>query len=894
MLGLTHPPAIELAERLVAIAPPGLSRVFYSDNGSTAAEVALKMAFQYWRHQGETRPGFVCLRDGYHGDTIGSVSVGGIDLFHAKFGPLLFETWQAEPGDREHMDALLREHAGQVAAVIVEPLVQGAAGILTHPDGYLRAVRECCDEHGVLLICDEVATGFGRTGTMFACEQEGVAPDLMCVAKGLTGGYLPLAATLATERIYEAFLGEHAELRTFFHGHTYTGNPLACAAALATLEIFETRGHARRAGSRRSRCSASCSTSTSRRSIQCARCAAAASWSASSSSDFPLGARMGHQVTLAARRRGAIVRPLGDVVVLMAPLSITPRRAAAPRDDHGRSDRRGHRGGPAAGGVARCGRPNPETRAGLIGRLGRRAAQLPDPPTRPQEQHVDGRQAAAEHRPAPRLGDHAIVIGASIAGLFAARVLADSYDRVTILERDALPALGAHRRAVPQDRHAHALPARRPGRRRSSSSPPSSTTSVAAGALRFTPAPTCASRRPGTRSRACAAARASSTASRPRASRASSATASAALANVEIRERCGVVGLIGERGRVAGVRTRDVVRAQHRARRCAPTSSSPPRAAAGACRAGCGRWATTPPAEERVAVDIALRQPPLRLRPGALPGDKIIVDDARPDRPRGMFMIKEGDGERWTLTLEGYGDGDRPPTDEAGFAAFLASVADPDVRRGGRAGRAARRDRRRTRSPASLRRRYDRLARFPEGLLVMGDALCSFNPIYGQGMAVAALEALALQRCLRDGDRRLARRFFEAASVPVDHAWKLATAPTWRSRTSRGAPRCPTASSAATWSGCSRSAAHDVERRPRVRQLVVSLLTPPSTLLTPAIARRVLRRGARAPAAAPPRGRRCSPAPRRRRTPDAPARSAATHAALSLSARRARPSPTSP
>ena len=324
MLGLTHAPAIALAQRLVDISPPGLSRVFFSDNGSTAAEVALKMAFQYWRHRGETRrTGFICLRDGYHGDTIGSVSVGGIDLFHACFGALLFESWQAEPGDPEHMAALLAEHEGEVAAVIVEPLVQGAAGILTHPAGYLRKVRELCDAHGVLLICDEVATGFGRTGTMFACEQEDVAPDLMCVAKGLTGGYLPLAATLTSERIYEAFLGEHAELKTFFHGHTYTGNPLACAAALATLEIFEREGtlaalqpkiallgelleehvvplpavgEVRRRGFMVG--------------IELA--------------GFALAERMGHQVTLAARRRGAIVRPLGDVVVLMAPLSITP------------------------------------------------------------------------------------------------------------------------------------------------------------------------------------------------------------------------------------------------------------------------------------------------------------------------------------------------------------------------------------------------------------------------------------------------------------------------------------------------------------------------------------------------------------------------------------------
>jgi adenosylmethionine-8-amino-7-oxononanoate aminotransferase len=325
MLGLTHQPAIELAQRLVEIAPPGLSRVFYSDNGSTAAEVALKMAFQFWRHRGQPgRTGFVCLRDGYHGDTIGSVSVGGIDLFHACFGPLLFDAWQAEPGDREHMAALLREHAGEVAAVIVEPLVQGAAGIVTHPDGYLRAVRELCDEHDVLLICDEVATGFGRTGTMFACEQEDVAPDLMCVAKGLTGGYLPLAATLATERVYEAFLGDFAELKTFFHGHTYTGNPLACAAALATLEVFRQEETLAALEPKIALLGELLDEHVAPlRSVREVR--RRGFMVGIELEDFPLEARMGHEVTRAARRRGAIVRPLGDVVVLMAPLSITAR-----------------------------------------------------------------------------------------------------------------------------------------------------------------------------------------------------------------------------------------------------------------------------------------------------------------------------------------------------------------------------------------------------------------------------------------------------------------------------------------------------------------------------------------------------------------------------------------
>jgi adenosylmethionine---8-amino-7-oxononanoate aminotransferase len=322
MLGLTHEPAIRLAERLVALAPDGLTRVFYSDSGSTACEIALKMAYQWWHQRGERwRTGFVCLRDSYHGDTIGSVSVGGIELFHSLYRPLLFDAWHAEPGDPEDMRALLEEHGDRVAAVIVEPLVQGAAGIHVHPDGYLRAVRELCDEFGVLLICDEVATGFGRTGTMFACEQEGVAPDLMCLAKGLTGGYLPLAATLATERVYEGFLGAFEQFRTFFHGHTYTGNPLACAAALATLAVFEQERTLERLQPKIARLGELLtehvaplpSVAEIRRrgfmvGIQLA--------------DFPVAARMGHRVTLEARARGAIVRPLGDTVVLMPPLSV--------------------------------------------------------------------------------------------------------------------------------------------------------------------------------------------------------------------------------------------------------------------------------------------------------------------------------------------------------------------------------------------------------------------------------------------------------------------------------------------------------------------------------------------------------------------------------------------
>jgi len=324
MLGLSHAPAVKLAQRLVELAPDGLQRVFYSDSGSTACEIALKMAYQFHYQRGEWwRAGFVCLNNSYHGDTLGSVSVGGIELFHSLYRPLLFDVWRAEPGDPADLRAILAEHAERCAAVIVEPLVQGAAGIHVMPDGYLRAVRELCDEFGVFLICDEVATGFGRTGTMFACEQEGVAPDFMCVAKGLTGGYLPLAATLTTERVFEGFLGRHEQFRTFFHGHTYTGNPLACAAALATLRIFEQERTLERlqpkiellgdllaehvgplAEVREVR----------RRGFMLGI----------ELEGFPVEARIGHRVALEARARGAIIRPLGDTVVLMPPLSIEP------------------------------------------------------------------------------------------------------------------------------------------------------------------------------------------------------------------------------------------------------------------------------------------------------------------------------------------------------------------------------------------------------------------------------------------------------------------------------------------------------------------------------------------------------------------------------------------
>jgi len=330
MLGLTHAPATQLAERLAGIAPPGLERVFYSDSGSTATEIAIKMAFQYFQQQpGEEarrRTSFVSLRDGYHGDTLGAVSVGGIDLFHGAYGPLLFGARQVTAGDVGELEAVLAEHGAEVAAMIVEPLVQGAAGIRVQPPGYLRAVRELCDRHGVLLICDEVATGFGRTGTMFACEQERVAPDFLCLGKGLTGGYLPLAATLTTERVYEGFLGEHEEFRTFFHGHTFTGNPLACAAGIASLEAFEReqtllrlQPKIRLLGERLGEIAAM---------PEVAEVRGRGFMVGIDLGEHDPALRLGHRVTLEARERGAIIRPLGDTVVLMPPLAISKSELA--------------------------------------------------------------------------------------------------------------------------------------------------------------------------------------------------------------------------------------------------------------------------------------------------------------------------------------------------------------------------------------------------------------------------------------------------------------------------------------------------------------------------------------------------------------------------------------
>ncbi|CAM4510402.1 adenosylmethionine-8-amino-7-oxononanoate aminotransferase [Paenibacillus endophyticus] len=255
LLGMANVPAIELAEKLVGITPKGLNKVFYSDSGATGVEIAIKMAFQYWHNQGvHGKTKFITMKQAYHGDTIGAVSVGAIPLYHDVFRPMLFPShvipypyaYRHEGGETGALEAtltalrsLLETRADEIAALIVEPIVQGAGGIIIMPPGCLREMAALCRKHGVLLIADEVATGFGRTGAMFACDLEDVSPDLMVIGKGLTGGYLPVAATLATDEVYGAFYADYQDQKTFFHGHSFTGNPLGCAVALASLKLFE-------------------------------------------------------------------------------------------------------------------------------------------------------------------------------------------------------------------------------------------------------------------------------------------------------------------------------------------------------------------------------------------------------------------------------------------------------------------------------------------------------------------------------------------------------------------------------------------------------------------------------------------------------------------------------
>ena len=352
LLGLTNDRAAILAKRLVDVAPQGLSKVFYSDNGSTAVEIGIKMAFQYWQHKGRPdKNRFISFKNAYHGDTIGAVSVGGIDLFHGVFRPLLFPTIQApapycyrcEFGETDPaacgmkclaaLEALMAEHAASCAGLVIEPLVQGAGGMIVQPPGFLHKVRALCNGYDILMIADEVAVGFGRTGTMFACQREGVTPDIMALSKGITAGYLPLAATMTTRKVYDAFLGEYEEMKTFFHGHTFTGNPIACSAALASLDLFEQDrlleelpakiaylgerlreiallphvGEARQAGMIGG--------------IELVR-------HKDSREPYPWEERVGIRVCREARKHGLFLRPLGNVIVVFPPLSISLQELA--------------------------------------------------------------------------------------------------------------------------------------------------------------------------------------------------------------------------------------------------------------------------------------------------------------------------------------------------------------------------------------------------------------------------------------------------------------------------------------------------------------------------------------------------------------------------------------
>lgn len=345
LLGITNPPAAKLAEELINICPDGLKKVFYSGDGASAVEVALKMSFQYWKNQdkpGKTK--FVYLENGYHGDTLGAVSVGGIDLFHSAFKDLLFETYKAPsyycyrcPLNKtypscniacaDEVDKILSEHHQEVCAVILEPYVQAAGGMIVSPEGYLKKVRQYCDKYDVLLILDEVATGFGRTGEMFACQHEDVTPDILVLGKGMTGGYLPLSATITNKKVYDAFLGEYEEYKTFFHGHSYAGNPIACAASIANIEVFEKHntlselkekiayfenelrefsglehvGNVRNKGLMAG--------------IELVK-------DKKSKKSYEPGLKMGWKVADKAMEKEVLLRPLGDVVVLMPPLGI--------------------------------------------------------------------------------------------------------------------------------------------------------------------------------------------------------------------------------------------------------------------------------------------------------------------------------------------------------------------------------------------------------------------------------------------------------------------------------------------------------------------------------------------------------------------------------------------
>ncbi len=344
LLGLGNVPSIELAKELIRIAPKGLTKVFYSDSGSSAVEISLKMAYQYWQYLDKAKTKFIHLDNAYHGDTIGAVSVGGMDLFHKVYQGLIFESYKADspycyrcPKGKiyplcsfecfDNLKEILKAQSQSIAALIVEPLVQAASGMLVWPPGIYKEMARLCKEHNVLLIADEVAVGAGRTGTMFASECEGVSPDILCLAKGITGGYLPLAVTLTTQKIFDAFLGEYKEQKTFFHGHTYTGNPLACSAALANLELFKKEKTLEKLKPKIKFLKEELEKFNALENVGDIRqkgfmVGIELVKDRQAKEPYPWEEKTGIKVCQKAREYGVILRPLGNVIVLMPPLSI--------------------------------------------------------------------------------------------------------------------------------------------------------------------------------------------------------------------------------------------------------------------------------------------------------------------------------------------------------------------------------------------------------------------------------------------------------------------------------------------------------------------------------------------------------------------------------------------
>ncbi|WP_230980731.1 adenosylmethionine--8-amino-7-oxononanoate transaminase [Rossellomorea arthrocnemi] len=351
LLGAANVPSVLLAEKLVSLSPERLKRVFYSDSGATSVEIAIKMAYQYWQNKGRPeKQKFITLQNAYHGDTVGAISVGKVDIFHRVYKSLMFDSLVAPFPDTAHhpdltteeeirdqalseLEEILQEHHQDVAGMTVESLIQGAGGMNIMPKGYFKGVEKLCRKYEILLIVDEVATGFGRTGEMFAVEHENVQPDIMTVAKGITGGYLPIAATLTTEDIYEAFYDDYTSLKTFFHGHSYTGNQLGCAAALANLEIYERDNLIGKVQEKTEIIHSLLAPLNDHPHVSSIRqlgmiCGIELVQHKASKKSFPWEERVGYRTTIKMRELGMLTRPIGDTIVFMPPLATTEAELA--------------------------------------------------------------------------------------------------------------------------------------------------------------------------------------------------------------------------------------------------------------------------------------------------------------------------------------------------------------------------------------------------------------------------------------------------------------------------------------------------------------------------------------------------------------------------------------